>query len=254
MFHSPARSLSFVACLLASTTLGASAFAQTPEATAQASAVTAPAKGQPADLCLELSAFVQKQASGKSAEQNTGANPGSGTAVQAPKPASEQPKAGGSDNPQQTSGLSAPITKEGTGATGPQGDAQETAKSSAQNPKPDGPGSSAAPAPQKSASPPADVPRAPAAQGAQMTSKPATPPASQPGAPSPTPDALQQAGAAVSSGDQKACRESIQKMRRAGVSLPAPLIALGALDPKFFRAKAEAPANGMGAGAPGAGP
>ena len=37
--------------------------------------------------------------------------------------------------------------------------------------------------------------------------------------------------------DMVACRDAARKMRLAGVAMPAPLLALTALDPKFFEAQ-----------------
>jgi len=45
---------------------------------------------------------------------------------------------------------------------------------------------------------------------------------------------LQQAEAL--GGDQRACRDAAQQIRRAGVKMPEPLMALAALDPKYFDA------------------
>lgn len=142
-----------------------------------------------ADLCAELSAFITAQVGDKLAD--TAPNRQQATAVQAPGKDDQRPQPGGRDAPQQTSGMSGPVTHEGTGAPGPQGVQQ--------------------PAPQP----------APAA-------------ASAPVAPSPKPDDLEAAHKAVDAKDALACREATQKMRRAGVAVPAPLLALGALDPKIL--------------------
>ena len=58
------------------------------------------------------------------------------TAVEQARSADPQ-KPGGQDEPQRTSGMTGPVTSAGPGAAGPQGDAQETAKSGAPNPRPD---------------------------------------------------------------------------------------------------------------------
>jgi hypothetical protein len=46
---------------------------------------------------------------------------------------------------------------------------------------------------------------------------------------------VEQADALVGANNFSACREQAQKLRRAGVNMPVPLLALSALDPKFFR-------------------
>jgi hypothetical protein len=52
----------------------------------------------------------------------------------------------------------------------------------------------------------------------------------------PSPEAVAQAEAAVAANDPAGCRASVQTMRRAGVTIPSPLLALGALDLKFYAA------------------
>lgn len=147
---------------------------------------------QRADLCAELSAFVTKEEGQKPAD--TAPPREQATAVQAPAKDGERPQTGGRDAPQQTSGMSGPVTHGGTGAPGPQGDKQ--------------------PAPQP----------APAAAAA-------------PPAPPPKPEDLEAAQKATESKDVMACRDATQKMRRAGVNLPALLLALAAFDPKILTQK-----------------
>jgi hypothetical protein len=224
------RGFELGAGLVLSTLLATSALAQ-----------TQPAKRAPADLCVELIAFIHKDQK-KAEGAPTAGGPVGGTAVQAPAAGSDRPTAGGSDNPQQTSGLSAPVTHGGTGASGPQGSAQESAPTAKENPKVDGKAEATA----------TNKPPEPA--------KPATPAAAQgPVAPEPKPEVVQEAEAAANAGDQLACRAAAQKMRRAGVALPSPLIALAALDPKFLPTKpaavqGAAPDATGGAGAEGANP
>jgi hypothetical protein len=216
--------------LLAAALLSSTALAQQPS--------------QRADLCVELSDFVTKQQAPKPAEKpaDTGPPAQQATAVQAPSKDGDRPQPGGSDAPQQTSGMSGPVTHGGTGAPGPQGRAQESAPSGQPNPQA-GDGSQAA-----SNRPPAAQPGQPAQpQGQQQAA--ANPPAAAqaPQAPPPKPEALEAARAAIDQKDVLACRDVTQKMRRAGVNLPAPLMALAAVDPKILK-----PENG--AGAPGASP
>jgi hypothetical protein len=194
---------------------------------------------QRADLCAELSDFVTKQQSQKPAD--TGPPAQQATAVQAPAKDGQRPQPGGTDAPQQTSGMSGPVTHGGTGAPGPQGQAQESSPSGQNNPQAGGANQPAANRP----------PQAQAGQPAQPPGQQAAanPPAAsqQPQAPPPNPEALEAAHAAIDQKDVLACRDVTQKMRRAGVALPAPLLALAAVDPKILK-----PENG--AGAPGASP
>jgi hypothetical protein len=78
-----------------------------------------------------------------------------------------------------------------------------------------GQGTGAAPPAQQAAAPP------PAA--------PATPPA-----PKPSPAAVEKAQAAARDNNIAGCKGAAQEMRRAGVALPPPLIALAGLDLKFL--------------------
>jgi hypothetical protein len=198
-------------------------------------------QSQRADLCAELSDFVTKQETQKPAD--TAPPPQQATAVQAPAKDQQRPQPGGTDAPQQTSGLSGPVTHGGTGATGPQGQAQETAPSAQNNPKADGKSEQAANRP-----PQAQPGQPQQPQGQQQAANP--PAAAQPPqAPPPKPEALQAAHSAVDQKDILACRDVTQKMRRAGVNLPAPLLALAALDPKILK-----PETGAGAPAPAPNP
>lgn len=71
---------------------------------------------------------------------------------------------------------------------------------------------------------------------AQANAAAKSPPA--PGAASPTPQpqpaTIARIEAAAAAGDQPACRAAAREMRVAGVVMPPPLLALSALDPKFF--------------------
>ncbi|PIK69127.1 hypothetical protein CS379_31440 [Methylobacterium frigidaeris] len=69
---------------------------------------------------------------------------------------------------------------------------------------------------------------------AQAQSQAAPAPAGAPAQKKPTPEQVAQADAAAAANDIQACRAAAQSIRRAGVVMPAPLIALSALDPKFF--------------------
>lgn len=200
-------------------------------------------KGTPADLCAESIAFVRKDEQRRAQEATAKAAQGTGTAVGAPTKEAAPAKAGGSDAPQQTSGLSAPVTHDGAGASGPQGNAQESAPSAANTNKADDGARPQAPAATAQAPKPAPANPAPAAAAAPV-------------APTPTPEQAAQVEAAARSGDWQACRQATQVMRRAGVALPPELMALAALDPKFGRAVPQAaePATQKEPGAGSTGP
>ncbi|MCF4125861.1 hypothetical protein [Methylobacterium sp. SyP6R] len=119
-------------------------------------------------------------------------------AVQAPDRGAAQQPGAGAGEVQQKSGLSGPVAQTGPGASGPQGQAQAQAQAPSQ----------AAPAP----------------AGAPAQKKP-------------TLEQIAQVDAAAGANDIQACRAAAQAIRRAGVVMPAPLLALSALDPKFFAAQ-----------------
>lgn len=180
-----------------------------------------------ADLCQELAAFVDKaapasqapaspQAPAPAAAAQSPTQPlaGGPTAVEAPRPATGEPKPGGSDPSQQTSSLSGPVREEGVGAAGPQGQAQMTAPSGGANPPPSPPQATARGEPAKPAS-------APAPQTATTASTAKTPVLSS--------QLAKQARTAISAKDAGACRAAAQQMRRAGLAMPPPLLALAAL-------------------------
>lgn len=190
-----------------------------------APAAAAPAAPQqqargPANICQELVLFVRAPAAAQAA---TAPPPQQATAVQAPAQAQSVPQpnpAGGA--PQQSSGISAPVSSSGPGATGPQGAAQ--ANPSAPQA---GQGQTAAapsPAPAPGSSPQAAAQNAPAAAAA--TAPPPTP--------TPSPAQIELVQKLAGENDIKACRDEAQKMRKAGVALPAPLLALAALDLKLL--------------------
>ncbi|WP_279358599.1 hypothetical protein [Methylobacterium indicum] len=81
-------------------------------------------------------------------------------------------------------------------------------------------------------------PGASAPQGqAQAQSQAAPAPAATPAQKGPSPEQVAQVDAAAASGDIQACRAAARAMRVAGVVMPAPLLSLSALDPKFFAAQ-----------------
>ena len=194
------RALACATLLTVAVLLPGGALAQSEGSTPVASA------GKPANLCQELVAFVhQPDATKKAAEPP----PQLATAVSAKKTddTSEKPAAGGT--PQNTSGQSGQITASGPGAAGPQGDTQNKAA----------PAGSTATA----TAPPKDV------AAAAPAAAPAAPPT-----PKPTAENVEQVDAAAAKNDLQGCRAVGQQMRRAGVAMPAPLIALSAMDPKLL--------------------
>ncbi|WP_336489904.1 hypothetical protein [Methylobacterium nigriterrae] len=130
-----------------------------------------------------------------------GPPPQAATAVQAPAQDKPVPKPADAGAPQQQSGQSGPIPNSGPGAAGPQGNAQKDSQAA---PKPD---------------------------------KPAAPPASS--APKPSAEAVARGDSAAGANDIAGCRSVAQDMRRAGVAMPAPLLALAAMDPRLLQASAE---------------
>lgn len=124
--------------------------------------------------------------------------PQTATAVQAPSQDKPVPKPGEAGTPQKESGQSGPISNAGPGAAGPQGHTQKDAQGASK----------------------ADNPAAPLTQSA----------------PKPSPEAVARADAAADTSDLQACRAVAQEMRRAGVAMPPPLIALSAMDPRLLEA------------------
>ncbi|WP_132254358.1 hypothetical protein [Methylobacterium segetis] len=193
-------------------------------ATLAAAAILVPAaasaqagSGKPANLCQELVAYVhppapaqapaapaagQPAAGQPNSGQPSAGQPGAGqptSAVQAPAPGQQSggPSAAAGET-QQKSGMSGPVAQNGPGASGPQGAAQADAKATA---------------PQAAAAPAA----------------PAAPPPLKP-----TPEMIERVDAAARDNSIAACRDAARAMRVAGIPMPAPLLALSALDPKFF--------------------
>ena len=157
-----------------------------------------------ADLCAELASFVEKQSQAQPAKAADNAPPKeASTAVQAPAP-KDGAHAGGSDQAQQSSGISGPVTHGGPGAAGPQGQAQEQSRTGEPNAKA-----------QAASPPPHEV--------------------AQPTPPAPQQDLAQQGREAAQGKDVLACRDVTQKMRRAGLDMPADLLVLGALDAKLLK-------------------
>jgi hypothetical protein len=170
--------------------------------------------GRPANLCQELLAFVHQPDAAKKAGEPP---PQLATAVSAKKQDDSSAKPSAEGTPQNTSGQAGQITSSGPGAAGPQGATQNAAAPT---------GSTAT-----AGGPTKDAPQSSPSGPAQPTAK--TAPA-EPSAPKPTAENVQQVEAAAANNDLQGCRAMGQQMRRAGVAMPAPLIALSAMDPKLL--------------------
>lgn len=181
--------------------------AAAPAAAQEPAAPPAPAAGQPADICQELLAFVKPPAP-QNPPATTPVAPQQQSAVSAPTGKADEKAGGAAGGVQQNSGLSGPVSGGSTAAS--PADAR-------------GAGEAAKPADGRSA--------------ANIAAKSAAPPAAAAPPTKPSPEAVAQAEAAVAANDPAGCRASVQTMRRAGVTVPSPLLALGALDPKFYAAR-----------------
>jgi hypothetical protein len=160
--------------------------------------------GRPANLCQELMAFVhQPEAATKATETPSRL----ATAVTAKNSDDTSAKPAAPGTPQNTSGQSGQITASGPGASGPQGDVQNKAAPT---------GSTAT------------------ASGSATGSPSASPAA--PSAPKPSAENVQQAEIAAGTNDLQGCRAAAQTMRRAGIVMPGPLLALAAMSPKLLEA------------------
>lgn len=150
----------------------------------------------PANICQELVAFLQ------------------------PKPPAPAPAAGGPG--------AAPAPAPGGAAPAAQAAPAQAAPAQA----------AAAPAAGQGSPPPAPGQTSPTGQGTtpQATSGVSAPVPQAQTAAKPSPVSLEEAQALAGSNNLRGCQEAAQKMRRAGVSLPAGLIALAALKPELLQA------------------
>lgn len=225
------RYSSLTLTFLGSCALASMAFAQ------QAAMQPVRQANPPANICVELSSFLDlsqkpagqptvaspgaQQSTGAGQQQTAAAQPGGqsgdkATAVEAPSRGDAALPSTQGESPR-TSGLSGPVPNGGPGAAGPQGDAQETAKSGEVNPKPDG--------------------AKPVAQATQKPPEPKSPP--------PDPQAIEKGRQAAGSNDLNTCGGVVRDMRLAGVALPPPLIALAALKPELRAQAPQGPAPGL---------
>jgi len=195
------------ALIAAAILLPSVAFAQAgPQPSAPSQPHEAQMSGTPANLCQELVSFVHQPDPSQGSDAPP---PQLATAVSAKKDDAPSVKPGDAAGAaQQASGQSGQITSSGPGAAGPQGEAQNKA------------------APAGTTATAAGPPKTPSSAGAAASSTP--------DAHKPTPENVQQVEAAAASNDLLGCRAAAQKMRRAGVVMPGPLLALSALDPKLM--------------------
>jgi hypothetical protein len=161
------------------------------------------ASGKPANLCQELVAFVKQP---DPANKAAATPPQQATAVSNPSGKTEGGKPSDGGEPQKTSGLSGTVNETGNG-----------------------------PAPGKQTSNPSGNPAVnPNAKANAEAKNPPAPAAPAP-APKPDPATIEKLEAAAGANDLAACREAARSMRVAGVVMPPPLLALSALDLKFFQ-------------------
>jgi hypothetical protein len=188
--------------------------------------------GKPADLCAEVLAFVHPPAPAAASAPAAAGAPASpqaqaaaaqppanaATAVTAPAQSGSAPQpSSGGGAPQQSSSLSGQVTPSGPGAAGPQGAAQ--------------PGAGGPPPASGDAKPPAPQPAPQQAAAAPAPAAPAAPPP-----PKPTAAQIEKVETAARDHNLQACHGVAQEMRKAGIVMPPPLLALAALDLKFFEA------------------
>lgn len=158
-----------------------------------------PDTGRPANLCQELVAFVRQPEAGAKAAETP---PSLATAVSAKNSGEPSAKPAAENTPQASSGQSGQITASGPGASGPQGRAQNQsapAGSTATASGPERSGSSTQPDPSK-----------------------------------PSAENVTRIEAAARTNDLTGCRAIAQTMRRAGIVMPAPLLALAAMAPRLM--------------------
>lgn len=168
-------------------------------AAAQPSDVSTPDTGRPANLCQELVAFVRQPAAGT---QATDTPARLATAVSAKNAGDTSAKPAAEETPQNSSGQSGQITASGPGVAGPQGQSQNAAAPT---------GSTAT------------------AAGSERSGSSQLPDTSKLSA-----ENVTQIEAAAQANDLSACRAAAQTMRRAGVVMPGPLLALAAMTPRLL--------------------
>lgn len=134
------------------------------------------------------------------------------------KPA-EAPPQPAAPSPQQAPAVSAPANKDAAQPSSVAGEVQQ--KSGMSGPIP-------------SSGPATPPPFGQRMSSANAEAKGAPPPGTPKPPPKPDEAMIAKVEAAAAASDITACRAAAQSMRKAGVALPAPLIALSALDTKFY--------------------
>lgn len=160
-----------------------------------------PGTGKPANLCQELVAFARRPETVTKAAETP---PQLATAVTARRSDDVSAKPVADNTPQSSSGQSGQITASGPGAAGPQGTSQNMA--------------------------------APAGSTATASGPERNSLAADSEAPKSSAENVTQIESAAQANDLQACRALAQNMRRAGVVMPAPLLALAAMSPKLLEA------------------
>ncbi len=168
-------------------------------AAAQPSDVSPPATGKPANLCQELVAFVRQPVASM---QATDTPARLATAVSARNTGEVSAKPAAEATPQSSSGQSGQITASGPGAAGPQGQSQNGSAPTGSTATASGP-----------------------EQGKSAT---------QPDPSKPTAENVTRIEAAAQVNDLPACQAVAQTMRRSGVVMPPPLLALAAMAPRLL--------------------
>jgi hypothetical protein len=190
-----------------------------------APAPASPEPGKPANLCQDLLAFVKQP---EPAKQAATTPPQQATAVSNPSGKTEGGKPSGTSETQKTSGLSGTVSENGSKPEAKAAEAKPAEAKPAEV-KPVDP-KTAATTPNAATNPATD-PRARANADAKVPPGPGTP------APGPKPDAatIEKIETAAAANDLAACRAVARSMRVAGVVIPPPLLALSALDLKYFQ-------------------
>lgn len=191
-----------------------------------APAPAAPEPGKPANLCQELVAFVKQPEPAKAAATTP---PQQATAVSNPSGKTEGGKPAGASETQKTSGLSGTVSENGSKSEANR--PAEAKNAEAKTVETKATEAKLADTTPNAATNPATDPRARANAEAKVPPAPGTP---APG-PKPDPATVEKIETAAAANDQAACRAAARSMRVAGVVIPPPLLALSALDLKYFQ-------------------
>lgn len=198
--------IAYWAALLASPVVAASLAAQTAPDISKRGA-------GPADLCAELIAFAEKEVAAKRSPEGKQQNPQAGQSANLPAPRTEEPGTG----------------RQGAGSADGKTSSETGGQTAAPPTTPVSPGA----APEAAASPHA-TDKSSSAPGATPEGATEVPPEKFELAQGVT---LEQLRGVVKAGDRKSCRDAAQKLRRAGVAMPATLLALAALEPRPAKAQ-----------------